>query len=69
MNANIAALQKESQAVEQATDALKESAEEELAAAQGKAEIIAKTQEQIEEEEALAAIREKTGKEAAILKR
>lgn len=67
VNANISALQRESQAVEEATDALKASAEEELAAAQGKVEIIAKTQEQIEEEEALAAIYEKTAKEAAIL--
>jgi phage-related protein len=66
VNANIAALKKESQAVEEATDALKESAEKELAASQVKTEIIAKTQEQIEEEEALAAIREKTDKEAAI---
>jgi len=68
VNANIAALKKESQAVEEAADALKESAEEELAASQVKTEIIAKTQEQIEEEEALAAIRKRTGKEAAILK-
>lgn len=67
VNANISALQREAQAVEEATDALKASAEEEQAAAQGKVEIIAKTQEQIEEEEALAAILEKTGKDAAIV--
>lgn len=67
VNANISALQREAQAAEESANALKESAEEELAAAQGKTEIIAKTQEQIEEEEALAAILEKTAKEAAIL--